>query len=356
MKKKEENLFKSAPKKDGEAKKRKKRIARPPLWRLTAAVICCFAVVFAFTFALGRVGFTENKLTGGETYKSIVSLWQIDSFEGGVGSRAEFLLRRSAEFERTRPGVFVMVTPMTAENAAEKLKAGEIPDMISYGYGLNVKNFSPIDTDKKCPYGSLDGEIYAVPWCMGGYAVISRHELQEQKLENAVVSKGAYTQPYAALAESGYTLGNYTEKEPLDAYYRYVSGSADILIGTQRDVNRLFSRDEEAFVTPLGGYNDLYQYFSVTATSSEKKYYAEEFIGYVLSDGVQGKISALGMFSPYVDLTYEAEGLNLLQKGRGGRGISAFLPSAVYEEFSLNALAAATGDGEALKKMKNVLV
>ena len=318
---------------------------------------CAAALVFAFFFALPKAGFSERKLAGNADYKCIVNLWHVDSFEGGVGSRAEFLLRRAAEFEKTRAGVFVMVTPLTAANAAEKFANGETPDIVSYGYGVEVKNFSPIRTEKKSAYGTLDGEVYAVPWCKGGYVVLSRGELPPDKtLKNAVVSKGPYTQPYAALAESGFVLENAEEYAPLDAYYRFVGGMADILVGTQRDVNRLNAREESAHITPLGGYNDLYQYFSVTAGSSEKKYYDEEFIDYVLSDGVQKKLTALGLFSPYIDLAYDAEGLNVLQREKGAKGISAFLPAAVYREFSENAALAAAGNGDALKKMKNVLV
>ena len=352
MRKKEVNLFSAHP----AEKEKKTRRFRLPAGRFAACIACAAALIFAFAFALPRAGFSEGKFAGEQNYKCIVNVWHIDSFEGGVGSRAEFLLRRAAEFEKKRAGVFVMVTALTAENAKERLAAGELPDAISYGYGLEFSDFSPVDTERESPFGSAGGDVYAVPWCMGGYAVLSRGELPAgQALENAVVSKGKTTQPYAALALSGYTLRDYTEKSPLDAYYCFVSGGADVLVGTQRDINRLFSRDEEAFVTPLGGYNDLYQYFSITSSSAEKKAYAEEFIDYVLSDGVQAEIFRLGMFSPYRELSFSAEGLETLQKERRARGISAFLPAQTYAEFSSLSRRAAEGDGAALKKIENLL-
>ena len=357
MRKKEENLFRKEESAKIWEKKRSAVFSRVSVGTLTKMLCCVAIVVFAFVFALPQAGFSKDKLVQSEAYKSIVSLWHIDSFEGGVGSRAEFLLRRAAEYEKKHPGVFVMVTSLTAESATEKFAAGETPDIVSYGYGVEILNYSSVDTEKTCAYGTLDGTVYAVPWCMGGYVVLSREELPEDKvLPSAVVSKGNFTQPYAALAASGYTLQNAVEKSPLEAYYRFVSGMSDILIGTQRDINRLNLREESAVITPLEGYNDLYQYFSVAAASSEKKYYAEEFIGYVLSDGAQEKLSSIGMLSPYIDLSYETEGLTALQSVKNAKGISVFMPVALYSEFSENALLAAGGDAAALKKMKNMLV
>ncbi len=357
MRKKEENLFHK--KENEKIEKRRKKFVWKSEYpkRLTGTACCIAALIFAFAFALPRAGFSKDKLVKNEDYKCVVSLWHVDSFEGGVGSRAEFLLRRAAEYEKKHPGVFVMVTSLTAESATEKFAKGEAPDLVSYGYGVEIGNFSPIKTDKESAYGTLDGTVYAVPWCMGGYVVLSREELPKDKvLPSAVVSKGNFTQPYAALAASGYTLQNAVEKSPLEAYYRFVSGMSDILIGTQRDINRLNLREESAVITPLEGYNDLYQYFSVAAASSEKKYYAEEFIGYVLSDGAQEKLSSIGMLSPYIDLSYETEGLTALQSVKNAKGISVFMPVALYSEFSENALLAAGGDAAALKKMKNMLV
>lgn len=357
MAKREENLFLKNKEKKPE-KKRKKFLPERSFFKGAAGVFfCAAALAFAFCFALPRAGYSERKFGGAENYKCIVELWHIDSFEGGVGSRAEFLLKRAAEFEKTRAGVFVMVTPMTAETASERMAAGEYPDAVSYGYGVEVRNFSPIATEKKSPFGTLDGKVYAVPWCRGGYAILSRGELPQDKiLKNAVVSKGEYTQPYAALAESGFVLENAAEKAPLDAYYRFVGGMADILVGTQRDVNRLNARGKTVCITPLAGYNDLHQYFSVTAESSEKKYYAETFIDYVLSDSVQRKLPSIGMLSPYIAPAYGAEGLNAMQAEMDFKGISVFTPAAVYEEFSENARRAAEGDADALKKIKNLLV
>ena len=294
MKKKEINLFaagkEGANGQDGRGKKTKSKKnfdKKAVFFRGALCVLSAAILIFSFTFGLGRVGARDKKLTGAEEYKGILTLWHVDSFEGGVGSRAEFLLARAAAFEKSNPGVFVMVTPMTAENANEKFAAGERPDMVSFGYGVEISGYSPIRSGRRFKYGELDGDVYALPWCMGGYVILSKSELGESKtLKNAVVSKGSFTQHYAALALDGYTLEDHREKAPLDAYYEFVSGNADILVGTQRDANRLNVRQENAFVTPLKGYNDLYQYIAVTAKAAQNKAYAEKFVDYVLSDEV----------------------------------------------------------------------
>ncbi len=365
MKKKEINLFAAGKEgADGQGgrgnkSKSKKNFDKKAFFKRFALSALSLAVLaFSFGYALKNIDYADKKLTGGTDYKCIVNLWHVDSFEGGTGSRAEFLLGRAAAFEKNNAGVFVMVTPMTAENANEKFAAGERPDMISYGYGVEISGYSAIKSDKKCVYGQVDGDVYALPWCRGGYAVISNEPLPEDKtLENAVVSKGAYTQPYAALALGGYTLKNYEEKAPLDAYYAFVSGNADILVGTQRDVNRLNVRQMEAVITPLSEYSDLYQYISVTAASAEKKAYAEMFIEFLLSEEAQKKVSNLGMFSPYYRLSYDLSGLEEMQTAiQKSAAYPVFTPLSVFGEFSENALLAAKGDEAALKKLKNLLI
>ena len=56
---------------------------------------------FVFTVFIGRHKIQEqSKITNPAEYKGIISLWQIDGFEGGSGSRKQFLLKVARDFEK----------------------------------------------------------------------------------------------------------------------------------------------------------------------------------------------------------------------------------------------------------------
>jgi hypothetical protein len=83
----------------------------------------------------------------------------------------------------------------------------------------------------------------------------------------------------------------------MDAYVKFVTGKVKWFLGTQRDVNRLETRGMSVKVTPLERFNDLYQYVSITSSDQIKRYYAEQFINYLVSEQVQKKLNEIGMLS-----------------------------------------------------------
>ena len=71
-------------------------------------------------------------------YGGVVELWNVETFEGGSGSRTAWLTRQAAAFEREHKGLFVHVTTLSAEQAAQKLKEGERFDVLCFsGSGEN---------------------------------------------------------------------------------------------------------------------------------------------------------------------------------------------------------------------------
>ena len=106
-----------------------------------------FCILFTCFYGVRKIS-AENVTTKSEEYQGVLSLWQIDSFEGGIGSRKQFLLKIARGFEKKHKGVLVMVTNITKDGAEENFKNGIYPDMISYGNGVDVKNFSEIKTEK----------------------------------------------------------------------------------------------------------------------------------------------------------------------------------------------------------------
>ena len=129
----------------------------------------CRAVPFLLLAAvvLAVALFPRQSAAEGESVR-IVRVWNVDTFEGGKGSRTAFLKRAAELAERGRTGVRYLVTSVTAEGVLDALGRGELPDVLSYGGGLSA--FEP-----HClPLGErFAGEDRALPWCRGEYYLFS---------------------------------------------------------------------------------------------------------------------------------------------------------------------------------------
>ena len=105
--------------------------------------IVSVAIVLSLTFTafIGKDKINEqSKITAPSEYKGIISLWQIDGFEGGSGSRKQFLLKVAREFEKKNNGVLVMVINHTFLSAKENvfwiLKTYHILCLIGIAFGV----------------------------------------------------------------------------------------------------------------------------------------------------------------------------------------------------------------------------
>ncbi|MBQ9485397.1 MAG: hypothetical protein IJU83_01010 [Clostridia bacterium] len=325
---------------------------------LKAAAAIIIAGAVAFTAAYGKSGIAENGVSVSPAeYKGIITLWQIDSFEGGVGSRKQFLLSAARGFEKTNAGVLIMVVGHTAESAELEMSEGRFPDLISYGVGVNISRMQPIQTQKSQYGGGFNGEIYALPWCRGGYCVIENPDYVKGKnaTEEIIVSQGKTTNPLLAYALSGKSDENFNVLSPMNAYVRFVSGKARYMIGTQRDIHRLMNRGMDFISKPLEGYNDLYQYISATSVLPEKLVYARAFIDYLLSEETQKRLSDIGMMSCYYKVEYQSPDLAAMQTTKSSLTVSAFSTVELIEKLREIGAAAATGNNEEIIKIKKLL-
>ena len=326
--------------------------------RIVAALTVLSAIIF--TGSIGKDKITDNGVSVlPSEYKGILTLWHIDTFEGGVGSRKQFLLSISREFEKENEGVLVMALDYTAENAEKAMEEGKFPDLISYGAGVKLKNLQPIKESRAGDVfsGGYNGETYALCWCRGGYCVIENPEYKdtENAAQKLVVSQGEFTNPLIAFALSDKTEKNFEILSPLNAYIKFTAGKSKYLLGTQRDINRLILRGMDFTVRPLDGYNDLFQYISVVSTDSEKSVYAQKFATFLTSDGVQRKLNKIGMFSCYLDVEYDSPEMALMQKTSVKTALSAFSSKELIQDLQNAASLAAKGDGDELLKIKKLI-
>ena len=266
--------------------------------RRVFAIICaclCVCALGGGTYAALSYG-TES----GESSESltVLTLWQIDSFEGGRGSRAEYLASRGRKFSEDN-NTYIEVTSLTADAARANIQSGTVPDMISYGAG-----FYGIE-------GLISEEYGATAWCRGAYCLLALgdSDFSDVTAENTVINEGKDNLTAAAALFVGVEGADYAA--PTSAYVQLLEGKYKYLLGTQRDIVRLTVRGAQFSVKAVTDFNDLYQYISVLA-SSRKGELCNKFIRYVISNSEELTDISMMMdgYRLYDDLLGELEGIS----------------------------------------------
>ena len=240
---------------------------------------------FLLLLAAAVIVFVPQKSKEAEA-RTVVRVWNIDTFEGGKGSRTAFLKSVARELQGE---AYYLVTSYTLEGALSAFAEGEAPDVLSFGVGLSefAERLLPL------PYsfagGELGGKTLAYPWCMGGYYLFSLTDFEGDG--RTALSVGGENLPAVAARLEGITG---EEAESVAAYTGFLSGKYRYLLGTQRDVCRFQARGISVQARPLTKYCDLYQYIGIL--SSEKRDASLAFVEALLSPEVQGRLSQIGMF------------------------------------------------------------
>ena len=230
----------------------------------------------------------------------VLNLWQIDSFEGGKGSRASFLQSIANDFSKSG-NCYITVTTLSAAAARENLKKGTIPDLISYGAGtFGIENY-------------IKGSSPYYTWCYGSYCFLCLDEnsdFSDISGNNTVVNEG--TENYSRVAAMISGIGSAAYERPTGAYVSLINGKYKYMLGTQRDIFRLKTRGVSFTVKPVTEFNDLYQNISVTSSDAQLASKAEEFIKYLLKNGE--RVEKLGLMvndkKLYVDEMKYLEGVS----------------------------------------------
>ena len=322
-----------------------------------AFLIIVFCAVFTAVF--GRFAIKENGIdVTPPTYRGVIKLWQIDSFEGGTGSRKQFLLSAAAEYEKTADGVLVMVISHTQESAKTAISQGNVPDLISYGAGTYLPPLAGIDVQNYIVAGAVADKVYATPWCRGGYCLIENPAFSENKKKKQfkfTVSESGNSLPLVAAAVSGTEISDFNIKTSLNAYTDFVAGKSKYLLGTQRDINRLLNRGMDFICTPITVYNDLYQYISLTDNDKEKTEYAQGFIDYLMTEKVQKNLYKIGMYSCFYPVEYDNVSMRDMQNARFKYTVPAFSSAELLEELKDLSHKVFNGEEDAFIKIQKLL-
>ena len=255
------------------------------LFRWFAGALCLTTVI------ISPLLIKSNRVKS-QTNSVILTVWHVDGFEGGKGSRYTFLRDASTEFSRLNKGVYLLVSSYSMQGANDLLSKGKHPDILSFGgVGLNLQNYAKELRFLGHDGGTVSNKRYAISYIKGGYFVIQKGNGST----DIIISKGENVTPEIATLFSGEKVSGYVLKSPLDAFSAFLSKKDATLIGTQRDIERLTSRGENFTAKLIENYSDLYQYLSLTTTNENNEYYANRFIEFLLSEKIQSKIPTLKM-------------------------------------------------------------
>lgn len=261
---------------------------------LKAAAYLSLVFVLAFTplVAAKKTRTDEDFPLKPAEHEQILTLWHVETFEGGVGSRGDFITKRAVEFGRK--GRHVLVKTHTAESAKRAAENGEKPDLVSFGAGADF--VVPLAKRVTLTVAGEKIKGRAFVWAQGGYFLF-RKSGDVSKIRTLTVSDGGENLSHGAAYFSGVKYERIETIKSTDAYLKLMSGKTDAMIGTQRDIRRFTVKNFSYTATPLEKYNDLYQYLAVTADDEDKLSTAKAFAEYLLSETAAKKLSALYLLS-----------------------------------------------------------
>ncbi len=325
-------------------------------FRVFSSVLLCVFIVFTITFGVNKIS-EKKDLTENLGYKGIITVWHVDTFEGGSGSRKAFLLKIARNFEKVNNGVLVFVISHTPLSVQENFIKGSYPDIISYGAGVEVENVISLPIENYASGGIVAEKNLAIPWCRGGYFLIKNNEFNIKNVNKNVclVSNAEYTLPILSILDKNYNF-NLKINTQYNAYSSFVNGEGEYLLGTQRDIVRLNNRGFNYSATPLSEFNDLYQYVSVTSTNSEKIEKSIDFINYLLSKESQQKLNEIDMFSCFYNVEYADEKMSQMQQINNFNTISVFNKKENLTYLKELSHLAYGGDISANNKIKNFII
>jgi len=319
---------------------------------LLSLVVSLFVFVPVLTKTYkAREDAIENKFFGKKSeYQGVLSLWNVDAFEGGSASKTSFLESVSLKFEKENKGAYIKVDNLTVDEFVSRIKDGKKPDLFSFGNGMEdyLKNNmltlpNDILSNVKSNFlacGVDGGNIKAVAWSYSTYCLISsvsriekagkefNNNLKElalnlsfdKKLKKS--TKHIYSITFGGneysnainifSREFGVNLNkevkmknideNYNKNTFYEAYVNFINNKSSVLLGTNRDVFRMENRkfagkETDVIYEPLLTYTDLVNYVSIIATEEKKKNVCLDFIRFLLSENIQKTISSIGLYS-----------------------------------------------------------
>lgn len=322
-------------------------------WRIVFVLFGIILLLFSPIYLFRENNFKLNLnqfLNLENNTKVVLDLCHVETFEGGSASREGYLRRQAQKFNKQNSNFFISITTMSLDEFELNMAHGYEADIYSFGIGAGDKLKEKLQPLKKInnirddlqKNAMIDGKIYAYPYILSGYAVISYESLTTndqnltarlqssasgKKIVNGTVFGMKNTTPAQALVENGITLSMQDliiENSSYLAYTTFLNKNTKSLLGTARDVARLKNREQMGNISPcvysyLSGYSDLIQYLGISKLlSGVKSEVATAFAKLLLKEEAQRDLSSIGLFSVTSNKIYNEDFMsefeNCLQK------------------------------------------
>ena len=144
-------------------------------------------------------------------------------------------------------------------------------------------------------------------WCSGCYCMLTldtNSDFSDVNADNTVINRGKENFSTAAALLCG--LGDSKLENSTVAYVKLINGEYKYLLGTQRDIFRLKTRNVAFSVKAVTQFNDLYQNISKTQ-KCKNSVYAQKYIDFLLSK--KNELNKIGMFGEGIKLYDDEMGI-----------------------------------------------
>jgi hypothetical protein len=347
------------------------------------------AYIIGYVLFFGSCGSIKED-TKAET--QIMELWHVDMFEGGSGSRAEYLRQRALEFEKVNKSKFILIKNMTYEQVILSLSEGRSPDMFSFSSGLACDILADLRAfEGNCQIyenildsGVIENKLFAVPWCSGGYIIAAINEYITGENHNfaSILASSHQKKGNSTLYSftTGYALFNnpmlavfisnkntvFNEKSfdqsknltQYEAYSKFISKNASVfLLGTQRDAVRLCDRENAAdfSLQAVKGFTDLVCYIGISKNTAANSS-CQSFIEYLLGEAAQRKLTQINMFSVNIGGLYNEGIMKDIESALSEAFVlNVFMSKEILNESKTTALNALKGDSASAEKISGML-
>lgn len=301
-------------------------------------VILTSIVLILFLFLTPYFIFNKNNfmidvspfLSKSSSHSQVLSLWHIETFEGGSANRAKYLEKVAQNFNKSQKNCFIIVKTLTENQLFLNLEQKQYADIYSFGVGSgyllsgflqSLEQNNQIRQDLQM-YSTINKNILAYPYMFGAYFSITRqNDLQQtqtnknQKIKDLSFGNDSFINPIAALNENNYQkvkVENCLYKESsYQAYCDFVEHKSKTLIGTSRDFSRVKNRENLGTISScdykcLAGYTDLIQYIGINKNISEvRNALAQDFCKFLTEQESQQLLKNYGLFSSLNTKIYE---------------------------------------------------
>lgn len=259
-------------------------------------------IVLLIVFFIFNNAFKIDFLSQESDKINIISVYHIETFEGGGKSRLSYLKEVAKEIEKENKNVLFIFKQINPENLQTELETNQ-PDIISFGYGvgkivlpyLNKLEYGFNLREELLDSGCFNNSLYAVAYISSGYCTFN----QTDKNDCFIYGVNNYINPKLACnKETDQKLTQY------EAYKQFVYNKDTTLFGTARDLFRIDNLNKtnriSSSFSPCDTYTDLIQYLGIV----NKNDITLKFLQLSLSNEYQNKLKDYYLFNVTYDRLY----------------------------------------------------